>query len=266
MTRRSLGAAPLVEALLDRDMDAVRRLTTRALAESGSRVDLVADHLHPALHAISEMWYQGAVRATREAEAAHIIAGILDDLKATPSAQPVASGSRFLLGSLEGEKHCLGMRTLHMALHDEGWEVAMSEPGRTADLAEMARLFKPQVVGMSCGYLPDFHRLALAVSDLKECGCRVMVGGAAMARASGLPTRVGAHATGMDARIAVVAARQQLAVWWRHVAMQERSHSAISGRAGKGSEWIATALSRRSMQRRERTAEVPTCSRADPYG
>jgi methanogenic corrinoid protein MtbC1 len=215
MGRRSLAPAPLVEALLERDAAAVRRLVVAALAESSSRVELVSDHLQPALHTISELWYQGAVRASREGEAAEIVGNLLDELEPTPAARPVEEGSRFLLGQLPGDEHSLGLRVLCMALQDEGWNVAVAERGRIGELGELSRLLGPQVVGISCGYLPDTHRLATAVSELKVTGCRVMVGGAAINRAAGLPGRVGAHATGVDARIAVVAARRQLALWRR---------------------------------------------------
>jgi len=222
MGRRRLSVSPLVEALLSNRSATAAGLTEEALVECGSRVSLVSDYLQPALYAISELWYQGAIRTSEERNASEIIEGIVAELRPTPVRAQVEEGSRMVLAGLDGEQHLLGMRIVGLVLLDEGWEVDLLPPDHFGDLVEHVEQTRPQVVGISCGYLPEPHHLARTVAAIHASRCQVMVGGPALNRVPGLWSRLGADAVGVDARVAAVVARQQLARWKRRAAIEER--------------------------------------------
>jgi methanogenic corrinoid protein MtbC1 len=222
MGRRRLSVSPLVEALLSSRSAVATGLAGEALTECGSRVSLVSDYLQPALYAISELWYQGAIRAAEERNASEIMGRIVEQLRPTPATDQIEAGSRLVLAALEGEQHLLGMRILGLVLQDEGWEVEVLPQGRFAELVKHVDNTRPHVVGISCGYLPEPQRLASTVSALHASRCRVMVGGPAINRVPGLWSRLGADAVGVDARVAAVVARQQLARWKRRASLEER--------------------------------------------
>jgi methanogenic corrinoid protein MtbC1 len=221
MSRKRLKASTLVEALLGGDRDAASSLSRKALGECGSRANLVSDYMQPALFAISELWYQGTVRAFLERDASETVVAILRQLEPTPALRPVAPGSRILLSGLEGDQHVLGIATLSELLRDEGWDVEELRQEHFVDLVDAAAVTRPHVVGISCGYLPDPHRLGGTIAALKDLKTQVMIGGPAINRAPSLWSRLGADATGLDARVTIVAARQQLSRYHRRVQLED---------------------------------------------
>jgi methanogenic corrinoid protein MtbC1 len=202
----------MVEALLRGDRPSVRECTsTFAVTAGASRAFVVADLLQPALHEIGELWYRGRVGVAEEHRATAIVEAVLEDLPPTPSPSPVPPGSRCLLASVGTEQHRLGLRALALTLEDDGWSVEhMSSSLPVPELLRYARDRRPQMVGLSAGYLPSLRDIRLAVGELTGDGVRVMVGGAAFSRVPLLWKRLGADGHAADARIASVLMRRLL--------------------------------------------------------
>ena len=172
---------------------------------------MVADLLQPGLHEIGDLWYRGRVGVADEHRATAIVESVLEELLPTPSADPVPLGSRCLLASVGTEQHRLGLRALALALEDDGWSVDhMSSCLPVPELLGYVREHRPQVVGLSAGYLPSLRHIELALRGLREERLPVMVGGAAFSRVPTLWRRLGADAHAADARIAVVLMRRLL--------------------------------------------------------
>lgn len=217
MVSRPRGRRPrppvptVVDALLRGDRAAVRESTSRLSAMGSSRAAVVADLLQPALHEIGDLWYRGRVGVAEEHRATAIVESVLEDLGPTPSADPVPPGSRCLLASVGVEQHRLGLRALALALEDDGWSVDhMSSCLPVPELLRYVREHRPQVVGLSAGYLPSLRHLQLAIRGLTAERLPVLVGGAAFSRVPTLWRRLGADASAADARIASVLMRRLL--------------------------------------------------------
>jgi methanogenic corrinoid protein MtbC1 len=95
------------------------------------------------------------------------------------------------------------------ALEDDGWSVELLDSDcEPEDLPELVERTRPRLVGLSAGYLPSPHRMAVAVHTIRELQVPVLVGGAAFNRTGELWRRVGASAHGPDPRIGTVLARR----------------------------------------------------------
>lgn len=201
---------PLVRALLDPDEAAARTLAGTFLARSGSRADVFADLLQPALGVLHDLWYQGRIGSADELRCARLASALADGLAPTPARHPVPPGSSCLLHVLAGEEHTFGRRMLAMALEDDGWTVTVSNGEAPTRTDGGLRRFR--FVGFSSGYLPARSELAQSVARVRASGVPVLVGGAAFNRAPDLWQRIGATAQGADARVATVLARRVLRI------------------------------------------------------
>jgi methanogenic corrinoid protein MtbC1 len=209
MTSRRKLARAFVTALLDGDRLLAAELARRTFDLSGSRIAVFADLVHPAMTAIGELWYRGAVQSAVEHRATAIVESIAEDLPPAASASPVPRGSRCVLAALGQEEHALGLRIMAMAMQDEGWQVNLLGCGVSPeDLLSATRSARPRLVGLSAGYLPSVRTMRAAISELKESRVAVLVGGQAFIRVPLLWQRVGADATAMDVRAGVVMARR----------------------------------------------------------
>jgi MerR family transcriptional regulator, light-induced transcriptional regulator len=176
--------------------------------ETGSRVTLFADLIHPAQYEIGDLWYRGEIGIAEEHRATAIVEEITMALPATP-AQGRAPRGKCVLAAVGAEQHVVGLRLLAAALEDDGWTVTMLG-GRTpaVDLAEIVSKVRPKFVGLSAGYLPRPDALKTTIGELKKQRVRVLVGGAAFNRNSSLWSTIGADGHGTDARVAVALAQR----------------------------------------------------------
>lgn len=210
--RIRLPVGPFLDALLAGDEAEALRLALDSLALVGSRVGLLSDLVQPAQNEVGELWYAGRLEVADEHRATRIVEAIVDALPPTPEDDPVPPGSRCLLAALGEEEHVLGMRAFALALEDAGWTSDwLGSRVPLARLLEVVQARPPQVVALGAAYLPDPEPLRLAIERLHRARVKVLVGGPAFNRAPGLWKRLGADASGNDARVSLVLARRLLA-------------------------------------------------------
>ena len=176
-------------------------------AQTGSRVALFADLIHPAQYEIGDLWYRGEIGIADEHRATAIVEEITSALPPTPAQGRLPRG-RCILAAVGAEQHVVGLRLVAAALEDDGWTVTMLG-GRTpgAELVEMVRKRRPKFVGLSAAYLPRSDSIKTTIGELKRLRVRVLVGGPAFNRNLSLWTKVGADGHGADVRVAVALAR-----------------------------------------------------------
>ena len=176
--------------------------------ETGSRLALFADVIHPAQYEIGDLWYRGEISIADEHRATAIVEEITLALPPTP-AQGRAPRGKCVLAAVGTEQHVVGLRLLNSALEDDGWTVTMLG-GRTpgTDLTDIVRKLRPKFVGLSAGYLPQPASLKATIDELKKLRVPVLVGGPAFNRNASLSARVGADGHGTDVRVAVALARR----------------------------------------------------------
>jgi 5-methyltetrahydrofolate--homocysteine methyltransferase len=184
-------------------------LAGQFLARVGSRLAVFADLVQPAQGEVGDLWYRGEICMDDERRAACVLEDLVGTLPPTPSRCRVSEGTRCLLTVLPGERHTLGLGMFALALQDEGWEVeTLDNDCAPEDVPDLVERTRPQVVGLSAGYLPSVHHMAHVVGAIRRLSVPVLVGGAAFNRAGDLWRRVGASAYGQDPRIGTVLARR----------------------------------------------------------
>jgi methanogenic corrinoid protein MtbC1 len=200
----------MAQYLLRDERPAARALALEHLEESGSRLCVFADLLHPAQELLADLWYRSRIDVFDEGRAAETVLDIVRRLPPTPQPAPVPHDSHCLLAALPTERHTLGLEMLAAALEDEGWraEVALGqEPGA---IVERASASWPRFVGLTVGYLGSRPALLELVRALHGLRLPVLVGGPAFNRAPHLWELVGADARAPDLRVGLVLARRTL--------------------------------------------------------
>lgn len=197
-----------VELLRKGEKAQVAAYVEEVFNETGSRLAIFADLIHPAQYEIGDLWYRGEIGIADEHRATAMVEEITQALPPTP-AQGRSPRGMCVLAAVGSEQHVVGLRLLSAALEDDGWTVTMLG-GRTPanELAEMVRKVRPKFVGLSAGYLPQPAALKETIEALKKLRLPVLVGGPAFNRNPSLWTRVGADGHGTDVRVAVALARR----------------------------------------------------------
>jgi methanogenic corrinoid protein MtbC1 len=211
--RRTAGVkvTTFVQLLRKGDKQQAAAFVDEVFKETGSRLALFADLIHPAQYEIGDLWYRGDITIADEHRATAMVEAITAALPRTPAQDRLPRG-KCVLAAVGAEQHVVGLRLLEASLEDDGWSVTMLG-GRTpsADLAETVRKVRPRFVGLSAGYLPRPESLKSTIDELKKQRVPVLVGGPAFNRNSSLWSRVGADGHGTDARVAVLLARRMSA-------------------------------------------------------
>ena len=197
-----------VELLRKGEKAEVAAYIGKVFNQTGSRLALFADLIHPAQYEIGDLWYRGEISIADEHRATAMVEEVTLALAPTP-AQGRSPRGMCVLAAVGGEQHVVGLRLLSAALEDDGWTVTMLG-GRTpaSDLAKMVRKVRPKFVGLSAGYLPQPASLRETIEELKKLRMPVLVGGPAFNRNPSLWTKVGADGHGSDVRVAVALARR----------------------------------------------------------
>ncbi|HYW23082.1 MAG TPA: cobalamin-dependent protein [Terriglobales bacterium] len=199
----------LAQAMLRGDTHTACELADQFLARVRSRLAVFADLVQPAHAEVGELWYRGQICMEDEHRAAGVLEGVVGQIPPTPSRGRVAAGSRCLLTVLPGERHTLGLGMFALVLEDEGWEVELLDHDcEPEDVPELVERTRPQLVGLSAGYLQSVQGMARVVGAIRARSVPVLVGGAAFNRTGDLWRRVGASAYGPDPRVGTVLARR----------------------------------------------------------
>lgn len=205
--RRRVAVRPFVKTLLAGDKNAASQLARDLFAETGSRLAVFADLIHPAQYEIGDLWYEGRIGVADEHLATAIVEEIAGALPATPTEGRHGRG-RCLLAAVGAEQHVVGLRLLAAVLEDDGWEVTLLG-GRTppAELLDMVKRVRPRFTGLSAAYLPSTGSLERTIQAIKSLGITVLVGGPAFNRNASLWRRLRADGHATDVRVAVAITR-----------------------------------------------------------
>lgn len=130
-------------------------------------------------------------------------------------AQP-AESRRILLAPMPGEQHTFGLFMVAEFFRRDGWDVVDAPVARASDLLALAARQWFDVVGLSLSCSGKISQMAELIRDLRRSsrngGIGVMVGGGIFIEAPVLLKQVGADVSAIDARQAVRAATDMLAL------------------------------------------------------
>lgn len=198
----------LAEALIRDDRDRAWDLVLRRLLETGSRLAVFADLLHPAHERLAELWYQSRIGVFDEGRAAETVASIVRALPATPDPAGLAAGGRCVLTAVSSERHTLGLEMLGGALEDDGWGVETVIGAELPCLVERVRATRPRFVGVTAGHLERVAPMVALTHALGVLGVPVLVGGQAFRRSPDLGRRLDVAGRAPDLRVGLVLARR----------------------------------------------------------
>jgi methanogenic corrinoid protein MtbC1 len=202
------AVSQLVEALLRDDRDRAWDLVLGRLLDTGSRLAVCADLLHPAHERLAELWYQSRIGVFDEGRAAETVASIVRALPPTPDPAALAGGGRCVLTAVRSERHTLGLEMLSRALEDDGWGVETVLGQDLPVLVERVRATRPRFVGVTAGHLERTAPMVALTHALSVLGVPVLVGGQAFRRSPELGRRLDVAGRASDLRVGLILARR----------------------------------------------------------
>jgi methanogenic corrinoid protein MtbC1 len=189
------------------------------LREQGAQADaLCLDLLSPAARLLGEFWEQDICHFSEVTVGLVRLQHVLRELSPAPSglARPARARPHALLVPLPGEQHSFGLAMVVEFFRRAGWSVWTGRLDSRADLGRMVAGQWFGMVGVSSACGQDVEPVLQAVRQIRQLSrnrdVAVMVGGPAFIADPQLAGLVGADATAMDGRQAVLTAEGLLAV------------------------------------------------------
>lgn len=189
----------------------------RQLAEQGATAhELCLDLLAPAARRLGEMWSADRCDFTDVTIALGRLQLMLRELAvrmsaALPEGAPVR---RVLLLAVAGDQHTFGLAMVRDFFRAAGWRVATDAPDGLDALKALVKAEAFDVVGFTVGIERHIEQLAAAVHLLRKHSrnprVRVLVGGPLLLERPDVAAQVGADATALDARQAILEAERQV--------------------------------------------------------
>lgn len=190
----------------------------RQLAERGVTAhELCLDLLAPAARRLGEMWNADRCDFTDVTIALGRLQLMLRELAARMA--QVAPGGvparRVLLLAVAGDQHTFGLAMVRDFFRAAGWRVATDAPEGPDALKALVKAEAFDVVGFTVGNEQHIEELATAVNILRKYSrnpaVKVLVGGPVLLERPDVAAQVGADATALDARQAILEAERQVA-------------------------------------------------------
>lgn len=199
-----------LQAVLSGDRRAAFAVVDEALAGGAHLRQVYLELFQPTLRDVGRKWEANLITVADEHLATAITEAAMARLYERLFASADGHGRLLLAACADVERHEVGLRMLCDVLEMDGWDtVFLGSSVPIADLVEMVRTRKPDVVALSASIAPHLSRVRAAVEALRgELGDRtplIAVGGRAFHDDPGLAARIGADLTANDA---VDAARQ----------------------------------------------------------
>jgi len=179
---------------------------------------LYIDVLAPVARHLGEMWEQDlcsftevTIGLTRLQQVLRRVSAGFQNNMARPD-----SGCRALLVPAPGEQHTFGLLMVCEFFRRAGWEVSGGAQSRDLDLTTMAHANWFSMIGFSVATENHLDELAIAIRRIRRASRNpaigVMVGGPVFIEHPELVAGVGADATAMDGRQAVLQAHRLMAL------------------------------------------------------
>jgi len=205
----------LYDAILNGQPAAASAAVQKALAEGASALDLVQQHMVPAMDEVGrrfeceEYFVPELLLAARAMKAA---LGSIRPLLAASGAQPAG---RVVIGTVKGDLHDIGKSIVSAMLEGGGFEVIDLGADVPADVFVLtARESQAQLVCLSTLLTVTMPSMRSAVAAIRAAGLssqvKVMVGGAPVTQR--FADEIGADGYGDNAASGVAVARQLVAV------------------------------------------------------
>jgi len=190
----------------------------RRLAERGATAhELCLDLLAPAARRLGDLWTADRCHFSDVTIALGRLQLMLRELASRMEVAAPEQGPqrRALLLAVASDQHTFGLAMVRDFFRAAGWRVATDGPESPEALKALVRAEFFDIVGFSIGAERHVEALAAAVHTLRKHsrnpGVRVLVGGPLLLVRPEVAAQVGADATALDARQAILEAERQVA-------------------------------------------------------
>jgi methanogenic corrinoid protein MtbC1 len=200
----------LLEALLDTDREAARRVMESACRSAGGPGEALDRLVTPVLERIGNLWETGELALAQVYMSGRICEELIETVLPSGSGEGSGREARVAIGVLE-DHHALGKRMVLSVLRAGGIPVRDYGCGlRVEDLIERSRAESTQVLLVSALMLRSALRIKDLVAGLRAAGLptKVVAGGAPFVLDRSLAEEVGADAVGYSASDAVAIVRR----------------------------------------------------------
>jgi len=188
----------------------------RQLAEQGASAhELCLDLLAPSARRLGELWSADCCDFSDVTIALGRLQLMLRELAAAmvSTAPKAQQQRRALLLAVAGDQHTFGLAMVRDFFRAAGWRVSTDTPESLDTLKSLIKSEHFDVVGFSIGSERHVESLAAAVTTLRRhsrnAAVRVLVGGPLLLVRPDVAAQVGADATALDARQAILEAERQ---------------------------------------------------------
>lgn len=206
----SARVGEFAELVIRRDAAASLAYFATLRTEGASIEALFQDLLAPAARRLGELWdedindFMDVTRGVMHLQL--IVHEFSHDLK--QEGRRSGPHRRALLMPVPGEQHTFGVSLVGEHFRREGWRVWGGPPKSIDEIVELVDGQWFDVVGLSASRLPDPSRIASQIRAIRQAShnpeVKVLVGGHVFAQDTSLVAAVGADATAIDGRHAVL--------------------------------------------------------------
>ena len=210
--------AHFVSLLSDVDHAGAQDFVAGLLADRYGLESIYLDLFAPAARRLGDMWSADECDFTVVTLALWRLQRMLHDHAPQfdcEGAEP-AEGRRILLAPMPGEQHTFGMFMVAEFFRREGWDVVDGPVASPSDLLALAARQWFDVIGLSLSCSGKIPQMAELIGDLRRSSRNgdvgIMVGGGIFIETPGLMREVGADVSAIDARQALRAATDLLAL------------------------------------------------------
>jgi len=190
----------------------------RRLAERGATAhELCLDLLAPAARRLGELWTADRCHFSEVTIALGRLQLMLRELASRMDdvVDETQAKGRVLLLAIAGDQHTFGLAMVRDFFRAAGWRVATDCPEGPDGLKALVRAESFDVIGFTIGAERHAEALAAAVHTVRRHSrnpsVRVLVGGPLLLARPEIAAQVGADATALDARQAILEAERQTA-------------------------------------------------------
>lgn len=207
------GGSRTLQTAIEKGLKEEAREMTKALLETEKPLDIINQHLIPALDTVGKGFEKGTVflpQLLMSAEAAKVAFAVIKDAMAgTDETEEVKE--KVVLATVKGDIHDIGKNIVKVLLENYGFEVV--DLGKDVPPEKIVETVKEQnikLVGLSALMTTTVVSMEETIKQLKEAGldCKVMVGGAVLNQ--DYADMIGADFYGKDAMQSVYYAQDLL--------------------------------------------------------
>ena len=207
------GGSRTLQTAIEKGLKEEAREMTKALLETEKPLDIINQHLIPALDTVGKGFEKGTVflpQLLMSAEAAKVAFAVIKDAMAGTDETEEAK-EKVVLATVKGDIHDIGKNIVKVLLENYGFEVV--DLGKDVPPEKIVETVKEQnikLVGLSALMTTTVVSMEETIKQLKEAGldCKVMVGGAVLNQE--YADMIGADFYGKDAMQSVYYAQELL--------------------------------------------------------